>query len=167
MLTEDDDLIRVQDIPERTQLATSLLSQSSTLSPRQSLTESDVDDAATWVTSRLSTRKTREFFSPTGPYNAYSEGLFLAASYGLRFLFIYEFEVPYIWTHRRDYISYFNPQEIRISNLFALRWARNITRSWNSAMLSVAYTRLKVVDEYFSLYFYPASRRAQFSRCHV
>ena len=31
--------------------------------------------------------------------------------------------------------------------------------------LSVAYTRLKVVDEYFSLYFYPASQRAQLSRC--
>lgn len=139
MWTEVDNLIRVQDIPERMQLATLLL-QSSTLSPRQSLTELDVDDAATWATSGLSAQKTREFFSPIGSYTAYSEALLLAASHGLRFLFIYEFEVPYIWTHRQDYMSYFNPQEIRISNLLGLRWARNITRLWNGTMRSPLHT---------------------------
>ena len=58
-------------------------------------------------------RKDQRFFSPTGSYNAYSKALVLVVSYALCFLFVYEFEVPYIWTHKRDYISYFNPQEMR------------------------------------------------------
>ena len=158
MLTEDDDLIRAQDIPERMQLATSSLSQSSTLSLHQNLTEADVDDAAAWVTFRLSARKTRDFFSPTGPYNAYSEALVLAVSYALRFLFVYEFEVPYIWTHKRDYISYFNPQEMRtrieLISLAELWRIYALGQKYRSLLerrkaLSAAYTRLKVVDEYF------------------
>ena len=158
MLTEDDDLIRAQDIPERMQLATSSLSQSATLSLHQNLSETDIDDAAAWVTSRLSVRKTRDFFSPTGPYNAYREALVLAVSYSLRFLFVHEFEVPYIWTHKRDYISYFNPQEMRTRiELISLAelWRINaLGQKYRSLLerrnaLSAAYTRLKVVDEYF------------------
>ena len=158
MLTEDDDLIRAQDIPERMQLATSSLSQSATLSLHQNLSETDMDDAAAWVTSRLSARKTRDFFSPTGPYNAYREALVLAVSYSLRFLFVHEFEVPYIWTHKRDYISYFNPQEMRTRiELISLAelWRINaLGQKYRSLLerrnaLSAAYTRLKVVDDYF------------------
>ncbi|KAF8447735.1 SH2 domain-containing protein [Boletus edulis BED1] len=158
MLTEDDDLIRAQDIPERMQLATSSLSPNATLSLHQNLTEADIDDAATWVTSRLSSRKTRDFFSPDGPYLAYSEALVLAVSYALRFLFVHEFEVPYIWTHKRDYISYFNPQEMRarvelislseLWRIYALgQKYRSLLDRRNALMAS--YTRLNVEDEYF------------------
>ena len=119
MLTEDDDLIRAQDIPECMQLATSSLLQSATLSLHQNLSETDIDGAAAWVTSRLSAQKSRDFFSPTGLYNAYREALVLAVSYSLRFLFVHEFEVPYIWTHKRDYISYFNPQEMHTQHCHA------------------------------------------------
>ncbi|KAL4067952.1 SH2 domain-containing protein, partial [Scleroderma citrinum] len=158
MLTEDDDLIRAQDIPERMQLATSSLSQSATLSLHQNLSETDIDDAATWVTSRLSARKTRDFFSPNGPYNAYREALVLAVSYALRFLFVYEFEVPYIWIHKRDYISYFNPQEMRtrieLISLAELWRIYALGQKYRSLLerrnvLSVSYTRLSVEDEYF------------------
>ena len=45
MLTEDDDLIRQHDTPERMQLANSSLSQSSTLAFQDTLTENDLDDA--------------------------------------------------------------------------------------------------------------------------
>ncbi|KIM64443.1 hypothetical protein SCLCIDRAFT_23460 [Scleroderma citrinum Foug A] len=54
MLTEDDDLICAQDIPECMQLVTSSLSQSATLSLHQNLSETDIDGVAAWVTSRLS-----------------------------------------------------------------------------------------------------------------
>ncbi|OAX41960.1 transcription elongation factor Spt6 [Rhizopogon vinicolor AM-OR11-026] len=158
MLTEDDDLIRAQDIPERMQLATSSLSQSSTLSLHQNLTEADLDDAAMWVTVRLSTRKTRDFFSPDGPYNMYREPLVMAVTYALRYLFVQEFEVPYVWTHKRDYISYFNPQEMRtrvqlislpeLWRIYALgQKYRSLAERRNT--LAVSYTRLGVEDEYF------------------
>ncbi|KIJ69294.1 hypothetical protein HYDPIDRAFT_172723 [Hydnomerulius pinastri MD-312] len=164
MLTEDDDLIRAQDIPERMQLATSSLSQNSTLSLHQNLTEADIDDAATWVTSRLSSRKTRDFFSPDGPYHAYREALVMAVSYALRFLFVHEFEVPYIWTHKRDYISYFNPQEMRtrielislaeLWRIYALgQKYRSLLERRNA--LTTSYSRLNVEDEYFDQYIKP------------
>ncbi|KAI6132188.1 SH2 domain-containing protein [Pisolithus croceorrhizus] len=158
MLTEDDDLIRAQDIPERMQLATSSFSQFSSLSLHQNLTESDIDDAAAWVTSRLSARKTRDFFSDNGPYRPYRDALVLAVSYALRFLFIQEFEVPYIWTHKRDYISYFNPQEIRtridLISLAELWRIHVLGQKYRSLVerrnaLFAAYSRLNTEDDYF------------------
>lgn len=158
MLTEDDDLIRAQDIPERMQLATSSLSPNATLSLHRNLTEADIDDAATWVTSRLSSRKTRDFFSIDGPYQGYSQALVLAVSYALRFLFIHEFEVPYIWTHKRDYISYFNPQEMRarvelislseLWRIYALGQKYRSLLDRRNALVG-SYTRLNLEDEYF------------------
>ncbi|EGN93242.1 hypothetical protein SERLA73DRAFT_126732 [Serpula lacrymans var. lacrymans S7.3] len=159
MLTEDDDLIRAQDIPERMQLATSSLSQSSTLSLHTTITETDLDDAAMWVTVRLSSRKTRDFFSPDGPYNKYREPLVMAVSYALRYLLIQEFEVPYIWTHKRDYITYFNPQEMRtqvelisLSELWRIytlgQKYRSLVERRNA--LASLYARLGVEDQYFT-----------------
>ena len=46
MLTEDDDLIRAHDTPERMQLATSSLSLSGTLTLQSPHTEADLDDAS-------------------------------------------------------------------------------------------------------------------------
>ena len=159
MLTEDDDLIRAQDIPERMQLATSSLSPNATLSLHQNLTEADIDDAAAWVTSRLSSRKTRDFFSPDGPYVTYSEALVLAVSYALRFLFIHEFEVPYIWTHKRDYISHFNPQDMRqrvelislseLWRIYALGQKYRSLLDRRNALIA-SFTRLNMEDEYFT-----------------
>ncbi|KAI6011985.1 hypothetical protein BKA83DRAFT_4501224 [Pisolithus microcarpus] len=76
MLTEDDDLI--------------LLHPFSPL--HQNLTESDIEDATAWVMSRLSARKTRDFFSDNGPYRVYRDAPVLAVSYALRLLSVQEFE---------------------------------------------------------------------------
>ena len=57
ILTEDADLIRAQDIPERMQLATSSLSSTSTLSLRMPLTEEELGGAAMRVTQKLSFQK--------------------------------------------------------------------------------------------------------------
>ena len=158
MLTEDDDLIRAQDIPERMQLASSSLSQSSSLSLHTPLTESDLDDAAAWVTLRISPKKAQDFFSPNGVYIHLREDLVLAVSYALRYLFIQEFEVPYIWTHKRDYISYFTPTELRtrvdllslaeLWRIYALgQKYRSLAERRNA--LDSSYARLGVEDRYY------------------
>ncbi|KDQ60952.1 hypothetical protein JAAARDRAFT_55682 [Jaapia argillacea MUCL 33604] len=158
MLTEDDDLIRAQDIPERMQLANSTLSQSSTLSMHKSLTENDLDDAAQWVLTRLSPRKEREFFRPDGPHVSLLPDLVSAASFALRHLFIHEFEVPYIWTHKRDYISYFNSRDLRarveLLSLDELWRVYTLGQRYRSLVerrhsLDAMYSRFAVTDDYF------------------
>lgn len=158
LLTEDDDLIRAQDIPERMQLATSSLSQSASLSFHKPLTEADLGGAALWVTTRLSARKTREFFAPDGPQAHYREDLVMAVTYALRYLFIQELEVPYIWTHKRDYLSNFDPQDIRsrveLLNLSELWRIYALGQKYRSLMerqtaLDALYLRLDVQDEYY------------------
>ncbi|PSR77343.1 hypothetical protein PHLCEN_2v7944 [Hermanssonia centrifuga] len=158
MLTEDDDLIRAHDIPERMQLATSSLSQSSTLSLQNSLSENDLDDAASWVITRLGARKEQDFFRADGQYHRFLSDLVQAISCALRFLFVQEFEVPYIWTHKRDYISYFNPEDLKIKvELLSLEdlWRvyavgqkyRSLLERRNA--LDSLYSRLGVSDDYF------------------
>ncbi|CCM04612.1 uncharacterized protein FIBRA_06796 [Fibroporia radiculosa] len=158
MLTEDDDLIRAQDIPERMQLATSSLSDSSTLSLHKPLTENDLDDAASWVITRLSPRKERDFFRADGVYHRYLPDLVQAISCALRFLFVQEFEVPYIWTHKRDYITYFNPEELKtqveLLNLDELWRVYTVGQKYRSlserrSALDSMYGRLGATDEYF------------------
>ncbi|OBZ75792.1 Transcription elongation factor SPT6 [Grifola frondosa] len=158
LLTEDDDLIRAQDIPERMQLANSAISLSSTLSFHKALTENDLDDAASWVITRLSTRKERDFFRGDGQYHRFLPDLVQAISCALRYLFIQEFEVPYIWNHKRDYISYFNPQDLRtrveLLSLDDLWRVYAIGQKYRSLLerrtvLDSLYLRLGTTDEYF------------------
>ncbi|GJE87155.1 transcription elongation factor Spt6 [Phanerochaete sordida] len=158
MLTEDDDVIRAQDIPERMQLATSSLSQSATLSLQEALTDNDLDDAASWVITRLSSRKERDFFRPDGQFHRYLPELVQAISYALQYLFIQEFEVPYIWTHKRDYISYFNPNDLKtrveLLSLDDLWRVYAVGQKYRSLVerrkaLDALYSRLGVSDQYF------------------
>ncbi|KAI0374913.1 transcription elongation factor Spt6 [Pilatotrama ljubarskyi] len=158
LLTEDDDLIRAKDIPERMQLATSSLSPSATLSLHKPLTENDLDDAASWVITRLSSRKERDFFRGDGQYHHLLPDLVQAITCALRYLFVQEFEVPYIWTHKRDYISYFDPQNPRapvellsLDDLWRLYAVGQKYRSLleRRGALDALYTRLGVSDDYF------------------
>ncbi|TFY83720.1 hypothetical protein EWM64_g301 [Hericium alpestre] len=158
LLTEDDDLIRAQDIPERMQLATSTLSQSSTLSDYKPLTEDDLDEAATWVLQRLSQRKQREYFYQDGQYYHLLGDLVAAIRFALQYLFIQEFEVPYIWAHKRDYVSYFNANDVRtrveLLNLEELWRVYALGQKYRSFIerrkaLEAVYARLGVSDDYF------------------
>lgn len=157
-MTEDDDLIRAQDIPERMQLATSSLSQSSSLSLHTQLTESDLNGAAMWVTQRFSPRKNREFFSPEGQHQHLKGALVMAVTFALRYLFVEEFEVPYIWTHKRDYICHFDVTDIRtrfeLLSLNELWRIYALGQKYRSLLerrkaLQAAYERLQVKDEYY------------------
>lgn len=140
------------------QLVTSGLSQQATLSLHKPLTENDLDDAASWVITRLSPRKERDFFRGDGQYHQYLSDLVQAITYALRFLFVHEFEVPYIWTHKRDYISYFNPQDLRtrveLLSLDELWRVYTVGQKFRSLLerrhtLDLLYSRLGVSDDYF------------------
>ncbi|KAI0683701.1 transcription elongation factor SPT6 [Cytidiella melzeri] len=158
MLTEDDDHIRGSDIPERMQLANSSLSQSSTISLQVELTENDLDDAASWVITRVSPDKERDFFRPDGLYHTFLPDLVQAITYALRFIFIQEYEVPYIWTHKRDYITYFNPADLKtkveLLSLEDLWRVYSVGQKYRSLVdrrkaLDSLYTRLGASDEYY------------------
>lgn len=151
-------MIRAQDIPERMQLATSSLSQSSTLSLHKQLTEADLNGAAMWVTQRISSRKTREFFKPEGQFQHLQGALVMAVTFALRYMFVQEFEVPYIWTHKRDYISHFDVNDIRnrfeLLNLSELWRIYALGQKYRSLVerrraLTASYARLEVTDEYY------------------
>ncbi|EIN07299.1 transcription elongation factor Spt6 [Punctularia strigosozonata HHB-11173 SS5] len=158
LLTEDDDLIRAQDIPERMQLASSSLSQSSTLSLNRRLPANDLDEAAEWVVKHLSALKERDFFRPDGRHHHLLSDLIQAVTQTLKFLFMDLHEVPYIWTHRRDYISYFNPRDMRtrvsLLSLDELWRVQSLGQKYCSllerrAAMESLYHRLEASDEYF------------------
>ena len=155
MLTEDDDLIRAQDIPERMQLATSSLSSSSTLSLHTPLTEEDLGGAAMWVTQKLSPQKNLDFFSSDGVHQHLKGDLVMAVTFSLRQIFIEEYEVPYIWVHKRDYISHFeNQSRFELLNLEELWRINSLGQKYRSLLerqkaLAISYERLQVKDEYY------------------
>lgn len=140
------------------QLATSSLSQSSTLSLHKQLTEADLNGAAMWVTQRISSRKTREFFKPEGQFQHLQGALVMAVTFAIRYMFVQEFEVPYIWTHKRDYISHFDVNDIRnrfeLLNLSELWRIYSLGQKYRSLVerrraLTASYARLEVTDEYY------------------
>ncbi|KAI9509640.1 transcription elongation factor Spt6 [Russula earlei] len=158
LLTEEDDLIRYQDTPERLQLAASTLTQSSGLSTLLPLALDDLDDASTWVLTRLSDRKERDYFRQDGQYFHLLEELVTSITFSLRCLFIHEYEVPYVWVHKRDYISYFNSQDIRtrveLLSLGELWRVFDLGQKYRSLLerrrvLETYYLRLGVNDEYY------------------
>ena len=158
MLTDDDDLIRHQDIPERMQLATSSLSQESTLSLHTQLTEDDIGGAAMWVTQRISHKKTEEYFTPAGINQHLKGPLVMAVTFTLRQIFIEEYEVPYIWAHKRDYISHFDVTDIssrhELLDLGELWRINRLGEQYRNLLerkrlLMGSYERLQTKDEYY------------------
>ena len=159
MLTEDDDLVRAQDTPERMQLVTSSLSLTNvTLATRYEWQEEDLDDAAPWVLTRLSPSKDREFLQSSGRYHKHLQDLVEAIKFSLRCLFMLEFEVPYIYTYKRDYITYFNPEDMRtkldLLSQDELWRIYSLGQKYSSflerrAALDAFYGKLGVKDSYF------------------
>ncbi|KAI6019290.1 hypothetical protein BKA83DRAFT_4495319 [Pisolithus microcarpus] len=131
---------------------------SSTLSFHQNLTELGVNEGAiAWIPPRLSDRKTTDFISRNESYRRYCAALVLAVSCDLRFLFVEDSKVPCIWTHKRDYISHFNPQEVRtridVISLPELWRIHVLGQKYRSLVercnaLFVAYSRLNTEDDH-------------------
>ena len=158
MLTDDDDLIRTMDIPERMQLATSSLSQNSTLSLHTQLTEEDLGGAAMWVTQRLSDTKTQDFFAPDGKNQHLKGALVMAVTFTLRQLFVEEYEVPYIWVHKRDYVTHFDVHNVQtreeLLDLSELWRIYHLGQKYRSLLerkraIAASYQRLNVQDSYY------------------
>ena len=160
LLTEDDDLIRAQDIPERMQLSTSSLSFNASLSTHTQLSPDDINGAAMWITMRLSTRKTLEFFGPEGQYKHLQAPLVQAVTFALKQLFIDEYEVPYIWSHKRDQICYFDITDLPRTRSELLSQSElwriyTLGQKYRSLIarrhaLQASYERLRVNDIYFT-----------------
>lgn len=154
-LTDDDDLIRAMDTPERMQLATSSLSENSTLSLHMQLTEEDIGGAAMWVSQRLPTKTKEEFFTQDGKHQHLNGELVMAVTFVLRQLFVEEYEVPYIWTYKRDYISYIDQSE----RVDLLKWEElwvvySLGQKYRSLLerrraLAILYQHLQVSDTYY------------------
>jgi len=158
MLTDDDDLIRVRDVPERMQLATSSLSLNATLSTHIAMTAADMDGAAMWVTQRISLRKNREFFGIDSQFQHLRGALVMAVTITLRLLFVEEYEVPLIWAHKRDYLCHFDIADIstrkELLSLNELWRIYTLGQKYQSLLerkrsLALLYERLQVQDEYY------------------
>ncbi|KAF9075222.1 transcription elongation factor SPT6 [Rhodocollybia butyracea] len=167
LLTEDDHLIRARDSPERMQLTTSSLSNSASLSLHQNITAEDINkDGARWVTLRLSQEKQKEYFGTEGAYQHLQGELVMAVTFSLRSMFVDEYEVPFIWTHRRDYISHFDVNDpssprheiLSLPELWRIYYLgqkyRSLVERRNA--LSASYSRLGVTDMYYTDEIFPA-----------
>ncbi|KIJ44055.1 hypothetical protein M422DRAFT_60198 [Sphaerobolus stellatus SS14] len=160
LLTEDDDWIRIKDIPERMQLVNSTLSESATIANNPAFDRSDLTAASEWVALRISQRIENEFFLPGSKYSDLLRNLILAVQTSLDYMLCQNLEVPYIWTHRRDYISYFDPNGIRGATTVELLTRDELWRIYTlgqkyrafferKKQLETTFTRLNVSDEYF------------------
>jgi hypothetical protein len=119
-LTEEDDLIRARDIPERHQLLNSTLSANPTYIPEPFPVFPPVETASLWIAPRISAR-TKAFLSPklescAGAGLGAAEGdvhrhFIEAVQRVLGYLFVEHLEVPFIWEHRRDYIVHYRKNE--------------------------------------------------------
>lgn len=141
------------------QLANSTLSGSSTLASHEPFSEDDLDDASEWVALRLGHRTEQDYFFPDGALHAHLAHFILAVRTALEYLLIQNLEVPYIFTHRRDYISHFDPalgSKARVDLLnrdelwrVGVLGARFRALTERRAVLFANYERMGVTDEYF------------------
>lgn len=140
------------------QLATSSLSPNVSISLHSQLTLEDINGAAMWITQRISPRKTADFFSPDGKHQHLKAALVMAVTFVVKALFIDEFEVPYIWMHKRDHINNFDANDMRarfeLLNLPELWRIYTLGQKYRSlvarrAALQASYDRLNVTDSYF------------------
>lgn len=83
----------------------------------------------------------------------------MAVTFVLRQLFVEEYEVPYIWVHKRDYISHFEPHDLRANRPELLTLPElwdiyTLGQRYRSLLerrktLSTFYRRLQVQDNYY------------------
>ncbi|KAI5994663.1 hypothetical protein EDD15DRAFT_2430787 [Pisolithus albus] len=159
MLTEDDDLIRVQDIPEQED-DLELLEENTGTPFRNRLTCLCRGRDGRSPPASSSSRRKQVVESSEDVLDDDED---LPQVQDIRRIWDDERagrgqedeEVPCIWTHKRDYISYFNPQEIRtridLTSLAELQRIHISGQKYHSLVecrnaLFAAYSRLNVED---------------------
>ncbi|EJU05190.1 hypothetical protein DACRYDRAFT_19769 [Dacryopinax primogenitus] len=108
MMTHEDDLIRQDDTPERMLLSASSLWSGATFVPFPLFNPAELSAASHWVSLRLGERVRDAFFRPDGRHHALLQHLIMAVRTTLEYILRQRWEVPYIWHHKRDYISHFD-----------------------------------------------------------
>jgi len=162
LLTEDDDLIRSQDIPERMQLLTSSLSASATVVTQEAFRMDDLNDAADWVVTRLGDHIIKKFFEYNAQHEKWKSQLVLAVRTALDALLVQTLEVPYIWAHRRDQLSVFDmPRRIELLSNDDLWKVYQLGSKFRAFLdrkrgLDTLYERLALGDPYFDNHIKPA-----------
>ncbi|KAG9097196.1 Transcription elongation factor spt6, partial [Ceratobasidium sp. 370] len=165
-LTLDDDIIRAADVPERMQLTNSTLSDTPTLATTaKPFSNKELDEAAEWVALRLSKRTQKDYFQPTGKHRPLLMQFILAVRNALDYVINQCLEIPYIWVHRRDYISHFDPSqgyrqrvelltrdELWKVGILGLKFRALLERR---SALEATFRRLGVQDEYFEKHLLP------------
>jgi len=172
MLTDDDDLIRARDTPERMQLSNSTLSPSTALSVHVALTEDDIPGATEWVMRQLANKSALVRLAQAQQIgfvddeelqlhlasNVHPAEYKEAVSYVLRQIFLEELEVPHIWTHKRDQITFFDverpdyrmdllaEEELWQINSFGQKYRSLLERLRTVKGL---YAKFEVKDDYF------------------
>lgn len=139
MLTEADEAIRLLDIPERTQLASTSLANANSTEPL--LNSEELDRAADWVSQRISDRCNDSFLHKDrhGFFPVLKEPFVVAVKDVLEFFLSKYFEVPFVFMHRQDYITHHNPGADE-----AERNVQFLTREelWKIHTLSLKYVAL-------------------------
>ncbi|KAJ1309768.1 hypothetical protein OPQ81_006534 [Rhizoctonia solani] len=155
-LTLDDDIIRAADVPERMQLTNSTLADTPSLaSTNKPFSNKELDEAAEWVALRLSKRSQKDYFQRTGKMHHYLMQFILAVRNALDYVVNQYLEIPYIWVHRRDYISHFElrqrvelltREELWKVGILGLKFRALLERR---SALEATFRKLGVQDEYF------------------
>jgi len=159
-LTADDDVIRAADIPERMQLTTSSLSPHATLGsiPSERFPDEEISPAAEWVATRLSSRVRDEYFLSSGKHYDLLPSLIMAVSTVLQYILQEYLEVPYIWAHRRDHISVFEPPKERVTlldrdDLWRVQALASKYRALHARqkILEATYEKMHIDDRYYEV----------------
>ncbi|CAE6448974.1 unnamed protein product [Rhizoctonia solani] len=155
-LTLDDDIIRATDVPERMQLTNSTLAETPSLAgTNKPFSNKELDEAAEWVALRLSKRSQKDYFQRNGKMHHYLMQFILAVRNALDYVVNQYLEIPYIWVHRRDYISHFElrqrvelltREELWKVGILGLKFRALLERR---SAVETAFRKLGVQDEYF------------------
>lgn len=94
LLTDEDNAIRIKDVPERFQLARASFKDD------YALTEDEFAEEGRWIISKLSYEKRDLFYAKPYLRDSFEKSVVKV----LEFVSRENLEVPFIWTHRKDFL---------------------------------------------------------------
>lgn len=115
-MTEEDEVIRYTDLPERMQLLTPSISTSNVIRDHHATSNEHIhrlpskDKAAAWIAPRLSEASEKMFLDILGPHYTLRDEFLRAVTVAVENIQS-GMEVPFIHIHRRDLVSHFDPSK--------------------------------------------------------
>ncbi|TIA79740.1 hypothetical protein E3P98_03101 [Wallemia ichthyophaga] len=114
LMTEEDEVIRYTDLPERMQLLTPSIYTSNVIRDHFATNHEYIhrlpskDKAAAWIAPRLSEASQKMFLDIVGPHYSLQDEFLRAVTVAVENIQS-GMEVPFIHIHRRDLVSHFDP----------------------------------------------------------